>query len=191
MRLEIELRCILFPLIILEMFLQLDWNPVVVNEIDWTWLGKARTCLYIWHAQLTVQKKNSSEVERIVRRILSRHRSGEYQKMSAVLKVPKNIVTSIILKWKKFGATKPLSRAGRLAKLSNQGSGPWSGRWPSTQWSLWQSSRVPLWRWENLPEGQPSLQHSTNQTFMVEWTDGSHSSEKDTWQPAWSLPKGT
>ena len=43
------------------------------------------------------------------------------------------------------------------------GEGPWSGRWPRTQWSLWQSSRVPLWRWENLPEGQPSLQHSTNQ----------------------------
>jgi hypothetical protein len=31
MRLEIELRCILFPLIILEMFQQLDWSPHVVN----------------------------------------------------------------------------------------------------------------------------------------------------------------
>ena len=31
MRLEIELRCILFLLIILEMFLQLDWSPPVVN----------------------------------------------------------------------------------------------------------------------------------------------------------------
>jgi hypothetical protein len=35
-RLEIELRCILFPLIILEMFLQLDWSPPMVNSIDWT-----------------------------------------------------------------------------------------------------------------------------------------------------------
>jgi hypothetical protein len=35
-RLEIELRCILFPLFILEMFLQLDWSPPVVNSIDWT-----------------------------------------------------------------------------------------------------------------------------------------------------------
>jgi hypothetical protein len=34
--LEIELRCILFPLIILEMFLQLDWSPPVVNLIDST-----------------------------------------------------------------------------------------------------------------------------------------------------------
>ena len=39
-----------------------------------------------------------------------------------------------------------------------------------TRWS--QSSRVPLWRRENLPEGQPSLQHSTYQAFMVERPDG-------------------
>ena len=36
MRLEIELRYILFPLIVLEMFLQLDWSPPMVNSIDWT-----------------------------------------------------------------------------------------------------------------------------------------------------------
>jgi hypothetical protein len=35
-RLETELRCIFFPLIILEMFLQLHWSPPVVNSIDWT-----------------------------------------------------------------------------------------------------------------------------------------------------------
>ena len=36
-----------------------------------------------------------------------------------------------------------------------------------------------------------SLQHSTNQACMVEWPDGSHYSAKGTWQPVWSLPKGT
>ena len=41
--------------------------------------------------------------------------------MSTALKVPKNIVASIILKWKKFGTTKTLPRAGHPAKLSNQG----------------------------------------------------------------------
>ena len=41
--------------------------------------------------------------------------------MSATLKVPKNTVASIILKWKKFGTTNTLPRAGRLAKLSNRG----------------------------------------------------------------------
>ena len=40
-------------------------------------------------------------------RIVSRHRSGEgYQNISAALKVPKNTVASIILKWKKFRTTK-------------------------------------------------------------------------------------
>ena len=41
--------------------------------------------------------------------------------MSAALKVPKNTVAPIILKWKKFGTTKALPRAGRPAKLSNRG----------------------------------------------------------------------
>jgi transposase len=41
--------------------------------------------------------------------------------MSTTFKVPKNTVASIILKWKKFGTTKTLPRAGRTAKLSNQG----------------------------------------------------------------------
>ena len=53
---------------------------------------------------------------------MSRHRSGEgYQDISAVLKVPKNTVASIILKWKKIGTTKTLPRADRPAKLSNRG----------------------------------------------------------------------
>ena len=54
-------------------------------------------------------------------RIVSRHRSAEgYQKLSSPLKVPKNTVAFIILKWKKFGTTKTLTRAGRPAKLSNR-----------------------------------------------------------------------
>ena len=63
-------------------------------------------------------------------RIVSRHRSEEgYQKMAAALKLPKSTVASIILKWKKkFGTTKTLPKAGRPAKLSSRGEGPWSGR---------------------------------------------------------------
>jgi hypothetical protein len=41
--------------------------------------------------------------------------------MSAALKLPKNTVASIILKWMKFGTTKALPRAGCPAKLSNRG----------------------------------------------------------------------
>jgi hypothetical protein len=55
-------------------------------------------------------------------RIVSRHRSGEgSQNIYAALKVPKNTVASIILKWKKFGSTKTLPRADSLAKLINRG----------------------------------------------------------------------
>ena len=53
---------------------------------------------------------------------MSRHISGEgYHNISAALKVPKNTVDSILLKWKKFGTTGTLPRAGRPAKLSNRG----------------------------------------------------------------------
>ncbi|KAK3550138.1 hypothetical protein QTP86_021073, partial [Hemibagrus guttatus] len=41
------------------------------------------------------------------------------------------------------------------------------------------STTVSLWREENLPEEQPSLQHS-NRACMVEWPDGSYSSIKGT-----------
>ena len=44
-------------------------------------------------------------------RIVSRHTSGEgYQFFFAILKVPKNTVVSIILKWKMFGTTKTHSQ---------------------------------------------------------------------------------
>ncbi len=41
--------------------------------------------------------------------------------ISAALKVPKSTVASIILKWKTFGTTRTLPRAGRPAKLSYRG----------------------------------------------------------------------
>ncbi len=53
---------------------------------------------------------------------MARHRSGQgYKKNSAALKVPKSTVASIILKWKTFGTTRTLPRAGRPAKLSYRG----------------------------------------------------------------------
>ena len=90
-------------------------------------------------------------------RILSRHRSGEqHQKMSAALKVPKNTVASIILKWKKFGTTETLPRAVRPAKLRNQ----WRRAFvmEETKYPM-VTERAP--EGENLPEGQQSLQHFT------------------------------
>jgi hypothetical protein len=65
----------------------------------------------------------SKELSVVLRdRIVSRHRSGEvYQNISAALKFPKNTVASIILKWRTFGTTKTLPRAGCPAKLNNWG----------------------------------------------------------------------
>ena len=66
------------------------------------------------------EQKPSHEVEGIVRRAL-REDCVEAQIWGRVPKkclVPKNIVAYVILKWKKFGTTKTLARAGRSAKLS-------------------------------------------------------------------------
>ena len=73
------------------------------------------------HVRAKNQAMRSKELAVELRdRIVSSHRSGEgYQKLSAALKVPKNTVASIILKWKKFGTINTLPRAGRPAKLSN------------------------------------------------------------------------
>ena len=159
MRLEIELRCILFPLITLEMFLQLDWSPPpVVNWIDWTWFGKAHICLYkrshSW--QCMSEQKQRHEAEGIVRRA-PRQACAEAQiwgrvpKYFCIIEGPQEHCGLIILKMEEDWnhQDRPTWAIG--------GEGPWSGRWPRTRWSLWQSSRVFLWRWDNLPEGQPSL----------------------------------
>jgi hypothetical protein len=68
------------------------------------------------------EKKTSHEVERIGRRAPRRDCVeaqiwGRVPKTFCTLKVPRNTVASIILKWKDFGTTMTLSRAGRPAKL--------------------------------------------------------------------------
>ena len=51
---------------------------------------------------------------------MRRATSGEgYKTTSRVLKVPKSTVSSIIKKWKEYGTTQTLPRAGCLTKLSN------------------------------------------------------------------------
>jgi hypothetical protein len=97
--------------------------------------------------------------------IVSKHRSGEgCQKISAALKLPKKAETSIIIKWKKFGTTNTLPRAGRLAKLSNRGR-------RALVREVTNNPMVTLTEFlcgdGRISEGQPSLQHSTNQYFMV------------------------
>ena len=54
-------------------------------------------------------------------RIVRRHRSGEdYKTISRVLRIPKSTVSYIIRKWKKYGTTQTLPKAGRPTKISNR-----------------------------------------------------------------------
>ena len=166
-----------------------NWAPVHPVSIDhpWdvstTWLestcGKFNWLDNFW--KVHVRAKTSHEVEIIVRRAPRQ----DYVEAQIWGRVPK----CFLQHWMSRTQWPPSFLNGRsletprsileLAARPNSAigrKGPWSGRWPRTRWSLWQSSRVHLWRWENLPEGQPTLQHSTNQLFMVEWPDWSHSS---------------
>ena len=107
-------------------------------------------------------------------KIVSRHRSREgYQNISTALKVPKNTVASIILKWKKLGTIKTLPRACRPAKLSNRGRRALVREVMLTLNKLWSSSG----------DGRTFQKDNhlcSTQAFMVEWQDGSHSSVKGT-----------
>ena len=73
------------------------------------------------------EQKPSYEVEGIVRRaptqdcVEAQIWGLDTKNIFGALKVPKNTVASIILKWKTFGTTKTLHRAGRPAKLRNWG----------------------------------------------------------------------
>ena len=113
-------------------------------------------------------------------RIVSIHRSGEgYYHISAALKVLKNRVASIKLKWKKFGITKTLPRAGRTAKLSH-----WARRAmvrevtknPVVTLTELQSSSVEMGETSRKTTISAAFPH---QAFMVGWP-GSHSSVKGT-----------
>jgi hypothetical protein len=106
-------------------------------------------------------------------RIVTRHRSGEgFQNMSATLKVPKNTVASIILKWKKFGTTKSLPGAGRPAKISSWG----------RRALVRELTKNPMIAPEFLCGDGRTFQKDNHlcSTPFHQWPDGSHSSVKGT-----------
>ena len=102
------------------------------------------------------------------------------KKMSATLKVPKNTVASIILKWKKFGTTKTLPRAGCPAKLTNRGRRALIRevtKNPMVTLTELQSSSVEMGE----PPRRTTIFAAVHQSGLyVEWTDRSHSSIKGT-----------
>ena len=113
-------------------------------------------------------------------RIVSRHRSGEgYQHISVTLKVPKNPVASIILKWKKFGTAKTLPRAGRRAKLRNRGRRALFRE--VTKNPICHSYRAPqllCGDGRTFQKDNHLCSTPPNQVFMVVWPDGRQSSVK-------------
>ena len=73
-----------------------------------------------------LEQKPSHEVEGIVRRAQRQDRVeaqiwGMVPKHFCSIEGPSLIESIILIKWKKFGTTKTLPRAGRPAKLSNWG----------------------------------------------------------------------
>ncbi len=128
--------------------------------------------------QMRIMRSNELP-EELRDRIVARHRSGQgYKNISAALKVSKSTVASIILKWKTFGTTRTLPRAGGPAKLSY-----WGRR--ALVREVKKNPKITVaelqrWRWEKVVESQPSLQPSTSWGFMAEWPDGSLSSVQDT-----------
>jgi hypothetical protein len=192
MILEIELRSILFSLINLEMFLQLDWSPLVVNSIDLTWFGKAHTWQYKV-LQLTVHVRAKAKPWGW-RNCPYSSETGLWRgtdlgkgtkKCLQHWKSPKAQWPPSFLKQKKSGPTKNLSRAGRPAKLSNRGR-----RALVREVNKMVTDRAPEFLCgDGIPSRKTTISAALH--FMVEWPDGSHSSVKGTSQPTWSLPKGT
>ncbi len=120
-------------------------------------------------------------------RIVARHRSCQgYKKISAALKVPKSTVASIILKWKTFGTTRTLPRAGRPAKLS------YRGRRALVR-EVKKNPKITVAELQRcIREMGESCRKSTITAALHQsGPDGSLSSVQDTWKPAWSLLKNT
>ena len=114
------------------------------------------------------EQKPSDEVKVIVCGAPRQDCVEGYQKISAALKVPKNTVASIILKWK-FGTTKTLPRVGRPAKLSNQGRSALVRELTNNP----MVTRTELLCGDGKTFQKDKLLCSINLAFMVEWPDGS------------------
>ncbi len=104
--------------------------------------------------------------------------------MSAAWKVPVITVVFIIYKWKKFGTTRTLLRAGRP---SDQGRRALVGEVTKKG----HSDRAPAFLCGERRTFQKNNRLCSTPPIRPVWSDGSHSSAKGTLQPAWSLPKGT
>ena len=175
---------------VLEMLLQLDLRPLVPNWINWTLLEKAHTCLYkISQVRVYVRVKTKPWRWNIV----CRPARQDCVKTQIWGRIQEHFFS--IESAQEYSSLHhsqmedSLPRSDLPAKLNNREEQPWSDRLPRTQWSLWDTEFL-YGDWENFTEGQPLVQHSTNQAFIVEWPDRNHFL-KGALQPALSLPNNS
>ncbi|KAK3525779.1 hypothetical protein QTP70_007541 [Hemibagrus guttatus] len=102
------------------------------GNIESTAISRVRAIIYKWRKHGTVENlprsgrptKITSRAQRQLIQEVTKDpttTSKELQASLASVKVPMSTVASIICKWKKFGTTRTLPRAGLPAKLSDQG----------------------------------------------------------------------
>ena len=161
-----------------------------LNWLDRVWKG---THLFIkgFTADNVYQSKNQTmrlkELPAELRyRIVEVQIWERLQKNSAALKIPKSTVASIILTWKKFGTIRTLPRAGCPVKLSNQGR-------KALVREVTKNLMVTLAELQRSCVEIGETSRRTTITAMLHRPglygrveDGSLSSVKDTWKPAWS-----
>ena len=136
---DFDMRCILFPLIILEMFLQLHWSPPVVHSIDWTWFGKAHIKSHSW--QCVSKQKPSHEVEGIVHRAsrqdcVDAQIWGRVPKHFCIIEGLQNQCPPSFLNGRSLEPPRHFLELSSRPNWAIRGEGPWSGSWPRTRWSL-------------------------------------------------------
>ena len=192
------------------MFLHLDWSPPVVNSIDWTWFGKAHTCLYKV-SQLTMHIRAKTKPWGWRNCLQSSERSGLCRGTDLGKATKRNLLhwrfqehmASIMLQWKKFGPEQPetLLKPQPSSGFSNWAiarEGPWVREVVTEHYpdSPWLSSRDPV-----VGDGR-NFQKDNHHCNTQHWSgldgrdsEGSLSSVKDTWKPVCGVctkkaPKG-
>lgn len=139
---------------ILKMFLHLDLSPPVVNSIDWTWFGKTHICLSTGHeVEGTACRSQRQDPEEGYKKkkVMLHLRSPRAKRLPWFLTGRSSEQPRLFLKRTEQSEERVLGKRG-----DEEPDGP---------------SKDPVWRWEKLPEGQPSVQHSTNLGFV--WPDES------------------
>ena len=121
--------------------------PVYIRTHSWQCISEQKPSYQVEWATCRGQRENCVKAQIW----------GRLKKIIAALEVPKTIVAFSL-------NGRSLEQPGLFLKLAiwsnwaTGGKGSWYERSPRSHWSLWLSSRHPVWRWVNL-QGQPATLH--------------------------------